>query len=178
MIARAASFLLILWLLGFALFALTLPGPADGGARTDAVVVLTGGPGRIERGIDLLRRRRAARMLVAGVNRTVKPHELAREVRAPERLFDCCVDLDRESVDTRSNATQTARWLRGHRYRSVRLVTTDWHMPRARFELAHLLRRSGIAILPDGVTSEPGFTALFGEYNKYLVRRAMVLTGT
>ena len=38
-------------------------------------------------------------------------------------------------MDTRSNAEETARWLRGHRYRTVRLVTADWHLRRARMEL-------------------------------------------
>ena len=173
MIARGLGFALIVWLFGFVAFSLLLPGPADDRA-TDGVVVLTGGPGRIEHGIALLLRRRAKRLLVSGVNRSVKPHELAAQVHAPATLFDCCVDLDRESVDTRSNAAETAAWLTAHHYRSVRLVTTDWHMPRARFELARLARPKGIAILPDAVPSEPGFEALFGEYNKYLLRRAMV----
>jgi hypothetical protein len=37
------------------LFALTLPKPA-GDERTDAIVVLTGGPGRLERGFELMER--------------------------------------------------------------------------------------------------------------------------
>ena len=173
MIARGFGFALIAWLFGFVAFALLLPDPADD-RTTDGIVVLTGGPGRIEHGVALLLRRRARRMLVAGVNRAVKPHELASEIHAPPSLFDCCVDLDRESVDTRSNATQAAKWLMDRHYRSVRLVTTDWHMPRARFDLARLVRPAGITILPDPVPSEPGFRALFGEYNKYLLRRAIV----
>jgi uncharacterized SAM-binding protein YcdF (DUF218 family) len=172
-ISRLIGFALIVWLFGFVAFTLLLPGPADDRA-TDGVVVLTGGPGRIEHGVALLLRRRATRLLVAGVNRSVKPHELAAQVHAPATLFDCCVDLDRESVDTRSNAAQTAAWLGAHHYRSVRLVTTDWHMPRARFELGRLIGKQGILIVSDPVPSEPGFQALFGEYNKYLLRRAIV----
>ena len=173
MIARAVGFALILWLFGFVAFVLLLPSPADD-RPTDGIVVLTGGPGRIEHGVALLLRRRAKRMLVAGVNRAVRPKELASEVHAPPTLFDCCVDLDRESVDTRSNATQAARWIAERRYRSVRLVTTDWHMPRARFDLARLVRSAGVEVVADPVPSEPGFRALFGEYNKYLLRRVIV----
>jgi uncharacterized SAM-binding protein YcdF (DUF218 family) len=172
-ISRALGFALIVWLFGFVVFVLLLPSPADD-RPTDGIVVLTGGPGRIEQGVALLLRRRARRMLVAGVNRAVKPHELASELHAPPALFDCCVDLDRESVDTRSNATQSAKWIAAHRYRSVRLVTTDWHMPRARFDLARIVQPSGVTIVADAVPSEPGFRALFGEYNKYLLRRAIV----
>jgi len=180
MILRGFSSMLLLWALGFALFVVALPQPADP-ATTDAIVVLTGGPGRIQRGLALLADGRAKRMLVSGADPTVRPHELALEYRAPLRLFDCCVDLGREAVDTRSNADETVRWIERRRYRSVRLVTTDWHMRRARFELSHALARSEngaqIVVVGDAVKSDPGFRVLLVEYNKYLLRRAAVLLG-
>ncbi len=178
MIGRLASLLLLLWVGGFALFAVSLPRVASA-RRTDAVVVLTGGPGRIERGLALLAGGKAKRLLISGVDRTVRPHELARRYAGSGRAFACCVDLGREAVDTRSNAEETAAWMRRRGYRSVRLVTTDWHMPRARFELAHALEAAGapVAIVPDGVPSEPGLTALLREYDKYLLRRGAVLAG-
>jgi len=129
MIARLIGFLVILWALGFALFALTLPRPADD-RQTDAIVVLTGGAGRLDRGIALLARHRARRLFVSGADRTVRKSELALRTHQPPALFDCCVDLGQESVDTRSNAVETAAWLRAHHYATVRLITTDWHMPR------------------------------------------------
>ena len=50
MIARAAAFLLLLYGLGFALFSVTLAAPAEADApKAQAIVVITGGPGRIER---------------------------------------------------------------------------------------------------------------------------------
>lgn len=177
MIGRLVSFLVIAWVLGFALFVVTLPRPADN-RTTDAIVALTGGANRIERGVALLQAHRARRMLVSGVDQAVRPHELALRVHAPARLFDCCVDLGREAVDTRSNAAETADWLHRHHYASVRLVTTDWHMARARFELDHALAGGPpVAVLPDAVRSDPSFTTLLNEYNKYLLRRAAVLVG-
>ena len=175
MIVRALSFLILLYLLGYALFAVLLPGEADD-RRTDAIVVLTGGAKRLERGLDLLERGRAGRMLISGVERTVRPVELAVRYQADEALFDCCVDLGRESVDTRSNADETGRWLARHKFKTVRLVTTDWHMPRARFELS---RRIGddVELIGDAVQSSPSFRQLFTEYNKYLLRHAAVLVG-
>jgi len=169
MIVRIAAGILVAWMLGFAWFAIGLPGPLDDRV-TDAIVVPTGGAGRVKRGLDLLEQRRARRMLVSGVDRRVKPHELAASVGAPTALVDCCIDLGREAVDTRSNAEETAAWVRAHRYRSVRLVTTDWHMARARFELARLLG-DDVVIVADGVPSEPGLKSLLTEYNKYVLRR-------
>ncbi|MGF7151210.1 uncharacterized SAM-binding protein YcdF (DUF218 family) [Sphingomonas zeicaulis] len=175
MIRRAASLLLIVWALGFALFVVLLPQPLPP-ARSDAIVVLTGGPGRIERGLALMRRGLAKRMLVSGVAPAVKPHELALRTRAPLALFECCVDLGHEAVDTRSNGEETARWIEARGYRSVRLVTTDWHMPRAALELRHALPRD-VTVVGDAVKSDPNFGMLLMEYNKFLVRRAAVLVG-
>ncbi|USI72236.1 YdcF family protein [Sphingomonas morindae] len=171
MISRFLSLLVIVWALGFAVFAITLPRPA-GDAMTDAVVVLTGGAGRLERGLDLLARHRARRLFLSGTDRTVRKKELAARTGRPQALFDCCVDLGKDSVDTRSNAKETAQWLGAHRFRSVRLITTDWHMPRAHHDLAAATRGLGVTILVDAVPSHPSFTTLFTEYQKYLLRRA------
>lgn len=169
MIARIAALLLLAWMLGFAWFTIGLPGPADDRV-TDAIVVPTGGAGRVRRGLALLERHRARRMLVSGVDRRVRPREFAASFGAAPALVGCCIDLGREAVDTRSNAEETAAWVRAHHYRSVRLVTTDWHMARARFELARLVGRE-VTLLRDGVPSEPGLGALLNEYDKYLLRR-------
>ncbi|MCW3834859.1 YdcF family protein [Sphingomonas canadensis] len=144
--------------------------------KTDAIVVLTGGPGRIDRGIELMRTRMAKRMLVSGVDRDVRPHELAIAYKADRRLFDCCIDLGREARDTRSNASETAAWVRRRGYRSVRLVTSDWHMPRARMELAKLLG-GDVAISGDAVRTNPRFATLLYEYHKWLLRGAAILVG-
>lgn len=175
MIARITGLVVILWALGFALFVLMLPGPADD-RRTDAIVVLTGGAGRIQRGMALMQTGKAKRMLVSGVDRRVRPHELAAEHRVPASLFYKMIDLGHESVDTRTNAVEAAAWLRHHHYRTVRLVTTDWHMPRARFELSRALD-NGTVLVADAVPSEAGLSLLLKEYNKYLLRRAAALVG-
>ena len=120
MIVRLAALALLGWVLGFAWFAIFLPEPLDG-RRTDAIVVLTGGPGRIDRGIALMQQGAARRMLISGVDRSVRPGELAAQYDAPEALFDCCITLGREAIDTRSNGLETARWLARRDYQTVRL---------------------------------------------------------
>ena len=175
MIVRTLSFLVLVYLLGYALFAVMLPRPGDA-RQTDAIVVLTGAPKRIERGLELLSQGKAKRMLVSGVARTVKPPELALQYPGSAPLFACCIDLGRESVDTRSNAEEVARWLKKRGLTSARLVTTDWHMPRARFELERQLDGSA-TVYADAVESNPRLVQLFTEYNKYLLRRAAVVVG-
>ena len=175
MVRRILSLILLLWALGFAFFVVALPGPA-GPQHTDAIIVLPGGENRIERGVELLEAGEADRLLVSGVNRTVRPVELAEEIGKPEALFDCCIDLGQEAVDTRSNGAEAARWMRENRFTTVRLVTTDWHMPRARYELERELD-AGVTLLADAVVSDPSFMQLFLEYNKYLLRRVSALVG-
>lgn len=175
MIWRAISFLILLYVLGYALFAVALPEAGDA-RKTDGIVVLTGGAKRLEHGLDLLEQGKARRLLISGVERTVRPRELAVRYGKSQELFECCIELGREAVDTRSNAEETARWLKRNKFKDVRLVTTDWHMPRASFELA---RQAGdeVDVYADAIQSNPRFLTLFTEYNKYLLRRAAVVVG-
>jgi len=174
MIARAASLLLLIYALGFILFAFTLGKTAKVAApATDAAVVLTGGPGRIEHAIGVVRSGRAKRLLVAGADPSVTKADLARRLGGSRKLIRCCVDLGSESVDTRSNAEEASRWLARHRFGSVRLITSDWHMRRARYEFRKVLGKK-VRIVPDAVRTEPSFLTLFGEYNKYVLRRLAV----
>lgn len=175
MIRRALSLILLAWLLGFAWFAIALPRPHEGG-KTDAVVVLTGGEGRIGRGLEMLEKGHARRLLVSGVDREVRHREFQAEYKVPERLMRCCVTLDFDSVDTRSNAREAARWIAGNGFRSVRLVTTDWHMRRAAFELSRLTPDS-VTVIRDAVPSQPTFRILFLEYHKLIARRIALLWG-
>ncbi|WP_445262070.1 M23 family metallopeptidase, partial [Pseudomonas sp. EL_65y_Pfl1_R83] len=76
--------LVLLWLLGFAVFLATMPAPLVG-PRTDAIVVLTGSAGRIDRGLTLLQGHMAKRMLISGVAPEVRPAELA-QINAARRV--------------------------------------------------------------------------------------------
>ena len=174
-LVRLLALFVLVYVLGYAFFVVSLPQPA-GNARTDAVVVLTGGAGRIERGLDMLRQRQAGRMLISGVQRTVRPQELAATHKVDRAIFDCCIDLGREAVDTRSNADEVAHWLRQRGFKSMRLITTDWHMPRARFEIEKRLDGE-IAIIADAVLSNPSLRQLFTEYNKYILNRIADVVG-
>ena len=107
-ITRIGSLLLLIYLLGFVFFAFTLGRPAPAAAPpTDAAVVLTGGPGRIEHGVDVLQGSiRRSGCLSTGVDPAVTKADLARRVAGSSKWLACCVDLGSESVDTRSNAEE------------------------------------------------------------------------
>lgn len=172
---RFAAFVLLAWLIGFVWFAVALPKPADN-RETDSIVVLTGGAGRIDRALELMEAKTAKRLLISGVDRDVKPAELAEEYGRSVELFDCCIDLGFQAVDTRSNALETARWVAKREHASVRLITSDWHMRRARLEIERALPPD-VLLVTDAVTTRPSMRALLTEYNKFATRWLVSLVG-
>jgi uncharacterized SAM-binding protein YcdF (DUF218 family) len=175
MIRRILALLLIIWILGFAWFALFLPQPIDI-EQADGVVVLTGGTNRIDRGLTIMRAGKARRMLISGVDRDVRPAELAAQYPGKEDIFACCTDLGFRAVDTQTNALETARWVEKYNIKSVRLVTNAWHMRRARLELDNALSGS-VKITNDAVPASPSLALLFTEYNKYWLRKLTAILG-
>ncbi|MBW8754812.1 MAG: YdcF family protein [Sphingomonadales bacterium] len=175
MVRRILSLLVLAWLIGFVWFAIALPQPHEGG-KSDGVVVLTGGGGRIGRGLEALEKGWARRMLVSGVDREVRASEFQAEYKIAPALMACCVALGFQSVDTRSNAREAAHWIAVNKMRSVRLVTTDWHMRRAAMELGALVPGE-VALIRDAVPSQPTFRTLFLEYNKLLARAVQRMAG-
>ncbi|WP_298471544.1 YdcF family protein [uncultured Erythrobacter sp.] len=166
MIRHIISAFFLIWALGFLWFTVSLPQPAEE-MTTDAVIVPTGGAGRIAQGLEVLDKGLAERMLVSGVDREVRPEEFAAQFEVEQAQMDCCITLGFAAVDTRSNAAEIAQWVEDNEVTSLRLVTTDWHMRRAAGELDRTLPDS-VTVVRDAVPSEPSLTSLFLEYHKLL----------
>ncbi|GGC92979.1 hypothetical protein GCM10010994_58490 [Chelatococcus reniformis] len=144
----------------------------------DGIVVLTGGAQRIDDAVNLLLRGQAQRLLVSGVNEKTSRGQIARLNPEAQRLFSCCVDLDYRARNTIGNAIETRRWVREHGFRSLIVVTSNYHMPRALVELSSVVEgaqlRPHVVVTdqsnPDRWWYEP-MTArlLLSEYAKYLL---------
>ncbi|MFP3920387.1 MAG: YdcF family protein [Dichotomicrobium sp.] len=111
----------------------------DGNVKADAIVVLTGGESRVTEAVRLLASERGRRLLISGVHPKTTGAMLRRVNPEARRLFDCCIDLDRNARDTIENADGTRRWLAQRRFRSVIVVTSSYHMPRGLVELRRAL---------------------------------------
>jgi uncharacterized SAM-binding protein YcdF (DUF218 family) len=146
--------------------------------NADGIVVLTGGASRVNDAFELLASKRGRRLLISGVYPATNRGEISRVLPEYERLFACCVDLDRTAVNTLGNAIGTKRWAQAQGFRSLIVVTSAYHMPRALAELAHQL--PGVEFVPYPVVSERLRTEpwwshiataklLFSEYVKYIV---------
>ncbi len=166
---RLALLTFIIWTFGFGLYYLRLPTLAgqDDGSKADGIVVLTGGAGRIDYGMKILKSGRAKRMLISGVNPVVRPEALQKLTGVEKSLFDCCIDLDHKAGNTQGNAFEATVWAKKHEMKSIILVTSDYHMPRSLI----LFRRSNsdLTILPAPAKTDASATYFIREYNKYIV---------
>jgi uncharacterized SAM-binding protein YcdF (DUF218 family) len=145
--------------------------------KADGIVVLTGAASRIPDAIELLSTQRGSRLLITGVHRTTTAKEIANLTSLNERIFKCCVDLDRSALNTLGNAIETRRWARERGFNSLIIVTSNWHMPRAMAELSHQIpdaRLIPYPVVSDKIKSEPWWTnstttrLLLAEYLKYI----------
>lgn len=145
-----AAFLVValIWFSGLLAFASRVQQqtPAKAPAPAEGIVILTGANSneRLAAAMDLLEDGYGQRVLVSGVNPMASREDIRNVSRAVRRLYDCCVDLGFTAADTVGNARETAAWAQAMRFKSLIVVTTDYHMPRAMLELNAVLRGAGI----------------------------------
>ncbi len=177
----AAMALIVAYFAGFAAFVTGLPGSAPSSVRADAIVTLTGGEDRLDKAVALFERGVGRRLLITGVHPFMTKDRLRRLVHGGRR-FDCCADLGFSATNTHGNAVESAAWVRAHGYRSLVIVTANYHMPRSLAEFSTAM--PGIRLIPYPVPEiladrnwwlDPGsMRTLQFEYAKYL--GAMALT--
>lgn len=179
------------FLAGFAVFAeraTRRPAP-EPPPHADGVVALTGAGGaRLATAMSLLERDAAGRLLITGVNPAATDEDIRRVAETTSAKFDCCVDLDRTARTTVGNALETAAWARARGYRSLIVVTSDFHMARSLLELDRAFLDDPIELHPYPVRTPLGAgpswwrdpTAsrrLFVEYVKFLATWSMHAVG-
>ena len=184
MILAALALTLVAAVGGFAVFISQLRVAETKPSRTaDGIVVLTGGASRVSDAMELLADGYGRRLLISGVHPLSAVSDISRSLTDNQSLLTCCVDLDRSAVNTRSNAAETRRWVRERGFKSLILVTSNYHMPRAIVELSHAM--PDVALIPFAVVGdkwrdEPWWTngatvrLLLSEYVKYVAAEVRV----
>ena len=151
-------------------------------AKTDAIVVLAGGRGRIEEGVRLYREHQARYLFLIGVDPSVRKGDLFRERRGEggeEGVF-----LEKVSSNTLENALYARDLLLKKEVGSILLITSRYHLKRAVLIFRNTLPKE-IAIysypvdtrnLSEEWWSHGGsFRLLFSEFYKYCLFRFFFL---
>jgi uncharacterized SAM-binding protein YcdF (DUF218 family) len=171
---------LLIWSSGLLAFASRVDRstPAPDPPVADGVVALTGGSAeRITAALQLLEAGKGKRLLISGVSRQVTRGELQTIMGADKPIFDCCVDLGFTAANTVGNGRETADWARSKGYRTLILVTADYHMPRARLELKGAMPEATVIPYPVATgelhagtwwKTGPDAQRMIVEYCKYL----------
>ena len=169
---------------GFVAFLSQLRGVEVQPARSaDGIVVLTGGSSRVSDAMELLADGYGKRLLISGVHPTNAASDISRSLPDNQQLLHCCVDLDHSAVNTRSNAAETRRWAKERGFKSLIVVTSNYHMPRAIVELSHAMPDTALipfVVVGDKWRDEPWWTSgatfrlLLSEYAKYVAAEVRV----
>lgn len=166
----ALGTVILIWFIGLLWFAahVTLLEVKHREVKTDAIVVLTGGKGRVATGLSLLKSGLSGQLFISGVNKDTTVQDLIKGGNVP-----CCITLGYAAHDTEGNAAETGAWAKGKSIHSIRLVTSSYHMPRA--VVIFKAYMPGVMILQHPVSQEdiePGeekfWRYIFAEYNKTL----------
>jgi uncharacterized SAM-binding protein YcdF (DUF218 family) len=172
-------------LTGFIVFTLETFSLTRSERTTDAIVVLTGGQGRVEEGIRLYRSGRARWLLLSGVDPAVQRKELYREKRGENLAAG--VLLEKSSRTTLENALYVRDLLGSRNIRSIQLLTSRYHLPRSLLIFRQMLPKD-VVIYPYPVESphlkptvwwrQPlGLRLLVKECYKYWLFRCFFLFG-
>lgn len=149
----AAGGLVAAFIAGFAAYLNEIPEPVSRTTRTaDGIVVLTGAAQRMTDAVELLANKRGQRLLVSGVNPSTTSDELKKQNPEFARLSECCIDLGHEAQNTLGNAVETAAWAQKNNFKTLLVVTSAWHMPRALVQLER--ETDGIELIPYPVFTE------------------------
>jgi uncharacterized SAM-binding protein YcdF (DUF218 family) len=162
----------------------TLKPPVE--PKADAIVVLTGGYQRIDQAVELLQKGAGRRLLISGVHPTTTPAQIRKMTQGSADLFSCCVDIGHDAIDTIGNAEETSNWIHAKGYRSVLVVTNNYHMPRTLAELSYV--DPDIEFIPYPVvnsdlktrnwfTDPNAMRVMLAEYLKVLLAGARNITG-
>lgn len=166
--AIVCVFIILLWCAGLLAFSVHIKGIAPpGSVHTDAIIVLTGGPDRINTGLDLLEARQAEYLFISGVNTDVSVEQLVALWRKDHTAPPCCVVLGHFAKNTFENAAEARDWVGANNIASARLLTADYHMPRARLAFRSALPQ--MKLYPHPIASpKANWSIILDEYNKTL----------
>ena len=112
------------------------------------IVVLTGGKGRIDKGLELFERNYGKYLFISGV---FKESEIKINNLVENKLIekDCCVIVDNKAKNTFENAIELTKWLdEKYDIKNIILVSSYYHLPRSYIVFKKLIKDKDILLSP------------------------------
>ena len=167
---------ILLWVGGFAVFDAYIKKTQNNEKKTDAIVVLTGGKNRILESFNLFNNEMADILIISGVSDNVSLKELQRQNKTVITNNSDKIFIGREAATTYQNAIEVSEIIRRNNVRSVRLVTSYYHIPRSKEEI--LAHNPDIEVIVHPVYSQNvsskrsknwnSFKLVASEFNKFI----------
>jgi len=171
---------LVVWIGGYGLFLNNVHTmtPINPTQKTDAIVVLTGGNDRIRAGLSLHAQGLSDTLFITGVNNAVTKNMILKMKAPSVQLPDCCILLGYKATTTVENALETKEWVANYdmkNVKTIRLVTSNYHMDRSFLEMKRQLPKTDIIKHPIkknelNLTSLKFWRLTIEEYHKILFR--------
>ena len=173
---KSVTFFSMAWLIGLIFFNRCINSYIiDDSTHTDAVIALTGGRNRIPEAVNLLNQGKADKLFISGVQKDISLKEIASR-KDVIISTDREITVDNKSKNTIENAIETTQWIEKNDIKSIRLVTSNYHIPRSLEEFK--ANNKNITILIHPVYSEKvspnlfknwgTFSLIASEYNKFI----------
>lgn len=169
------SKIVLIWVIGFIDFAITLPKIPEQLDKADAIVVLTGDSYRISAGFDLYKMEKAEKVFISGVYPGTTVMDLARPYLDTSKVTG--IELDDRATNTRENSIETAKWIHKNKHQSIILVTSNYHMRRAWIHFQNQMPDLKMTLYPvisskdksnHWFTSYKGIKTMVRAYNKLI----------
>jgi uncharacterized SAM-binding protein YcdF (DUF218 family) len=170
-----------IWAYGLIKFVNNIPiSIIDTDSETDGIVILTGGSNRLDTGIKLLNEKKAKKLFISGVGKeTNLATLLILSGNLPDNIAFLTdkIELGYEAKNTKENASETTKWVRENNYKSIRVVTSNYHINRSMAEFKKQMPDVQLIanpVIPDNFTLQNWWRygsmkkLLVLEYNKYL----------
>ena len=169
-------------LLGLPLFYFNIASqPTKNIEKTDAIIVVTGSGDRIPEAIRLMNEDLAPKLFISGVGKDTKALELLDSLaigwRDILKMDMSRISLGYAATDTIGNASESEEWIRKNNIKTIRLVTSNYHMPRTHLEFRKRMPELKIIehpVIPrnfdkhEWQESKPVRDLIIKEYFKYL----------
>lgn len=172
--------LFIFWLIGLLFFIAEIDKLETADTqKADAIVVLTGGRNRINSAFKIYKNNgERQKVFISGVNSKVNIEKLLRfhklDIKNTENIY-----IGYAAKNTTGNARETVEWVKKHDIESILLVTSNYHMFRAKYEIKLIDDKIKIISYPvhSKYVKQPywqnigSFCLISLEYTKYIITK-------